>query len=105
MNNRIAIYDTTLRDGSQAEGVSFSLEDKLRIAHKLDEFGMDYVESGWPGSNPKDIEFFDRLKRVRLFDTDRLDVARTIARSTRAGGMPRQKNMTTGNPGSQDTAA
>src|SRR2546428_6159345 len=64
--NRIAIYDTTLRDGSQAEGVNFSLEDKVRIARKLDEFGMDYVEGGWPGSNPKDIEFFDRLKKVRF---------------------------------------
>jgi 2-isopropylmalate synthase len=59
---RIAIYDTTLRDGSQGEGVSFSLEDKIRIAHKLDEFGLDYVEGGWPGSNSKDIEFFDRMK-------------------------------------------
>ncbi len=66
MSNRIAIYDTTLRDGSQAEGVSFSLEDKVRIARKLDEFGMDYVEGGWPGSNPKDIELFERLKKVRF---------------------------------------
>jgi len=62
MEQRIAIYDTTLRDGAQAEGVSFSLEDKLRIARKLDEFGMDYIEAGWPGSNPKDIDLFERLK-------------------------------------------
>src|SRR5207302_632900 len=66
MQSRIAIYHTTLRDGSQAEGVSFSLEDKVRIARKLDEFGMDYVESGWPGSNPKDIEFFERMKKQPL---------------------------------------
>src|SRR2546425_11338468 len=66
MMNRITIYDTTLRDGSQAEGVSFSLEDKVRIARKLDEFGMDYVEGGWPGSNPKDIEFFERMKNKPL---------------------------------------
>ena len=59
---RVAVYDTTLRDGSQAEGISFSLEDKLRIARRLDEFGMDYVEGGWPGSNPKDVEFFERMK-------------------------------------------
>src|SRR5256885_14387692 len=66
MPQRIAIYDTTLRDGSQAEGVNFSLDDKIRIAHKLDEFGMDYIEGGWPGSNPKDIELFERLKKVRF---------------------------------------
>jgi 2-isopropylmalate synthase len=64
--NRIAIYDTTLRDGSQGEGISYSLEDKLRIARKLDEFGMDYIEGGWPGSNPKDIDFFARMKRTPL---------------------------------------
>src|SRR5947199_4229193 len=64
--NPIEIYDTTLRDGSQAEGVNFSLEDKVRIARKLDEFGMDYVEGGWPGSNPKDIEFFERMKAIRF---------------------------------------
>lgn len=63
---RIAIYDTTLRDGSQGEGVNFSLEDKVRIAHRLDEFGMDYIEGGWPGSNPKDIAFFERMKREKL---------------------------------------
>jgi len=66
MSTRIAIYDTTLRDGSQAEGVNYSLEDKLRIARRLDEFGMDYIEGGWPGSNPKDVEFFERMKHVPL---------------------------------------
>jgi 2-isopropylmalate synthase len=55
---RVFLYDTTLRDGAQAEGVSFSLEDKIRIAQKLDEFGIHYIEAGWPGSNPKDNEFF-----------------------------------------------
>ncbi|MCC6728574.1 MAG: citramalate synthase [Chthonomonadales bacterium] len=63
---RVAIYDTTLRDGSQGEGISFSLQDKLRIAHRLDEFGMDYVEGGWPGSNPKDIEFFEHMRKAPL---------------------------------------
>lgn len=66
MTQRIDIYDTTLRDGSQGEGVSFSLEDKVRIARKLDEFGVDYVEGGWPGSNPKDIEFFARMRKSNL---------------------------------------
>ena len=69
---KIQIFDTTLRDGAQAEGVSFSCDDKLHIAARLDEFGVDYIEGGWPGSNPKDMEFFDRagrelrLKRARL---------------------------------------
>ncbi|MBX2998378.1 MAG: citramalate synthase [Caldilineaceae bacterium] len=68
----IQLYDTTLRDGTQGEGVSFSCDDKLRIAARLDEFGVDYIEGGWPGSNPKDMEFFERaatelkLKRARV---------------------------------------
>ncbi|MGC4046410.1 MAG: citramalate synthase [Armatimonas sp.] len=57
----VFMYDTTLRDGSQMEGVSFSVEDKLRIARRLDAFGMDYIEGGWPGAVPKDTEFFARL--------------------------------------------
>ena len=64
--SRIVIYDTTLRDGTQREGISLSFEDKLRIARKLDEFGVDYVEGGWPGSNPKDSEFFERARDLRL---------------------------------------
>src|SRR5215467_13749682 len=62
----IEIYDTTLRDGSQGEGISFSVEDKIRIARRLDEFGMDFIEGGWPGSNPKDEAFFERMKRIPL---------------------------------------
>src|SRR3989337_1854332 len=57
---QIKIYDTTLRDGSQAEDISFSLEDKIRIALKLDELGVGFIEGGWPGANPKDTEFFAR---------------------------------------------
>ncbi|MDP6359152.1 MAG: citramalate synthase, partial [Planctomycetota bacterium] len=56
--SKVFIYDSTLRDGTQGGGVSFSLEDKLRITQKLDELGIDYVEGGFPGSNHKDIEFF-----------------------------------------------
>ncbi len=63
---RIEIYDTTLRDGSQAEGISYSVADKIRIAKRLDEFGMDFIEGGWPGSNPKDEEFFEQMKTVTL---------------------------------------
>lgn len=58
MAEKIFVYDTTLRDGSQGEGLSFSVEDKLNIAKKLDELGVAYIEAGWPGSNPKDEEFF-----------------------------------------------
>ena len=65
--NRVEIYDSTLRDGSQAEGVSFSLEDKILIAEKLDRFGMHYIEGGWPNpTNPKDMEFFREVKRLGL---------------------------------------
>lgn len=59
---KIQLFDTTLRDGSQAEGVSLSCDDKLHIAGRLDELGVDYIEGGWPGSNPKDMEFFERAK-------------------------------------------
>jgi len=63
---KIQIYDTTLRDGSQGEDISFSLEDKLHILNKLDELGVDYVEGGWPGSNSKDIAFFRRAEEMKL---------------------------------------
>lgn len=66
MSRTIAIYDTTLRDGAQGEGISFSVEDKVKIARRLDAFGIDYIEGGWPGSNPKDIDFFARMKSVGL---------------------------------------
>jgi 2-isopropylmalate synthase len=62
--DRIKIYDTTLRDGSQAEDIAFSVEDKARIAQKLDELGIHYIEGGWPGSNPKDIQFFKEIKKI-----------------------------------------
>lgn len=58
MKKQIEIYDTTLRDGTQGEGINYSVADKIRIAEKLDSFGIHYIEGGWPGSNPKDIEFF-----------------------------------------------
>ncbi|MDB9527322.1 citramalate synthase [Oscillatoria sp. CS-180] len=60
------IYDTTLRDGAQREGLSLSIEDKLRIAHKLDELGVPFIEGGWPGANPKDVQFFWQLKEEPL---------------------------------------
>src|SRR5215468_7853599 len=63
---KIFTFDTTLRDGTQGESVSFSVDDKLLIAEKLDELGIDYIEGGWPGSNPKDKEFFTRAKHLKL---------------------------------------
>ncbi len=63
---KVTIYDTTLRDGSQGEGMSLSLDDKLKIAKKLDQFGVHYIEGGWPGSNPKDMSFFKEVKKLKL---------------------------------------
>jgi 2-isopropylmalate synthase len=65
MKPDVEIYDTTLRDGSQGEGINFSVMDKLRIAEKLDAFGVHYIEGGWPGSNPKDLEFFKQAANRR----------------------------------------
>src|SRR6201996_1464365 len=66
MKPEVEIYDTTLRDGSQGEGINFSVMDKLRIAERLDGVGVHYIEGGWPGSNPKDIEFFAEAKKRKF---------------------------------------
>ncbi len=66
MTKRIEIYDTTLRDGAQGEGVSFSAEDKCRVVLALDHLGVDFVEGGWPGSNPRDLAFFERARALKL---------------------------------------
>jgi len=66
MNNRIEIYDTTLRDGTQGESINFSVTDKIRIAEALDELGVDYIEGGWPGSNPRDVAFFNEARSLKL---------------------------------------
>lgn len=66
VSEKVQLFDTTLRDGTQGEGVSFSAEDKVRIAKRLDEFGIDYIEGGWPGSNPKDVEFFETMRDVPM---------------------------------------
>lgn len=69
MKRRVSIYDTTLRDGSQAEEITLNLDDKLLIAKKLDELGVHYIEGGWPGSNPTDRQFFKEIKGVRLVNS------------------------------------
>lgn len=69
MTVTVDVYDTLLRDGSQTENISFSLSDKIRLTHEMDDLGIDYVEGGWPGSNPKDIRYFDKMKDESLEHT------------------------------------
>ncbi len=83
---RIDFYDTTLRDGAQSEDISFSLLDKLRVTEKLDEFGMDFVEGGWPGSNPKDLQYFAEVKKLHLKRTNIVAFSSTI----RSGSRPEE---------------
>ena len=64
MTSPVILYDTTLRDGAQREGLSLTVDDKLKIAGWLDQVGVHYIEGGWPGSNPKDIEFFRRVPEL-----------------------------------------
>lgn len=66
MSRKIVLYDTTLRDGTQAEDVNFTVKDKVRIAEILVDFGIDYIEGGWPGSNPRDIEFFEEIRKSKV---------------------------------------
>jgi 2-isopropylmalate synthase len=66
MTNQIEIYDTTLRDGTQGEGVNFSVDDKCRLVMELDALGVDIIEGGWPGSNPRDVAFFERVRDLKL---------------------------------------
>src|SRR5262245_17908148 len=66
VSERVLLYDTTVRDGTQREGISLSCDDKLRVLSRLDALGVAFVEGGWPGSNPKDAEFFARAGEVPL---------------------------------------
>lgn len=88
MSGKIEIFDTTLRDGTQGEGVNLSVEDKVRIAQRMDAFGIDFIEGGWPGSNPKDIAFFQRAK----------DIAFQHARITAFGSTRHAKNSVENDP-------
>ncbi len=80
----VLIYDTTLRDGCQAEDISFTLEDKLRIAEKLEELGVDYIEGGCPGSNPRDADFFKRVKKLKINNAKIVSFGTTRKPSARA---------------------
>ncbi len=93
MNHKVDIYDTTLRDGTQAENFNLSVEDRVRISLKLDELGIDFIEGGWPGSNPSAVEFFkimqgQTLKHAKL----------TAFGSTRNFNKPVDKDPETNRP-------
>ena len=84
----ILIYDTTLRDGSQGEGISFSLQDKLHIAERLAEIGIDFIEGGYPLSNEKDVAFFEQIRRHQLGHTKICAFGMTRRKSTKAAEDP-----------------
>src|SRR5436305_322913 len=89
----VVLYDTTLRDGTQGENITLSLADKLRVARMLDEYGMPYIEGGWPGSNPKDIEFF-RAARSMTWRTAKLAAfGSTRHRANRADSDPNLREL------------
>ena len=87
-SNQLWIYDTTLRDGTQREGLSVSIEDKLRIAHKLDELGIPFIEGGWPGANPKDVQFFWQLQENPLKQAEVVPFCSTRRPHTKAADEP-----------------
>lgn len=95
MTRKIAIYDTTLRDGTQGEGVSFSLQDKLNICKRLAEIGIDYVEGGYPLSNEKDVAFFDKVRTLDLGSTLVCAFGMTRRRGMKAEADPGMKAMQT----------
>ena len=84
----VKLYDTTLRDGTQMEGISLSVDDKLRIAERLDELGVDYIEGGWPGSNPKDEEFFRQVRTLELAHAKIVAFGSTRRAKTKAADDP-----------------
>ncbi|HZD59443.1 MAG TPA: citramalate synthase [Anaerolineae bacterium] len=84
----VKIYDTTLRDGSQREGISFSVTDKLKIVKELDKLGIHYIEGGFAGSNPKDVEFFERVKKIKLKNSKIVAFGSTRRKNIRAEDDP-----------------
>ncbi|MEA5551601.1 citramalate synthase [Anabaena cylindrica UHCC 0172] len=87
-SNQLWLYDTTLRDGTQREGLSVSIEDKLRIAHRLDELGIPFIEGGWPGANPKDVQFFWQLQENPLKQAEVVPFCSTRRPHTKAVDEP-----------------
>lgn len=94
-NGKIVIYDTTLRDGTQAEDISFSVQDKIRIALRLDEMGIDYIEGGWPGSNPKDMNFFREVRNYSFKKATITAFGSTARARTTPGADPNLKALLT----------
>jgi 2-isopropylmalate synthase len=89
----VTLYDTTLRDGTQGENITLSLSDKIRIARMLDEYGMPYIEGGWPGSNPKDVEFFEAAKRMTWQGAKLAAFGSTRHRSNKPGDDPNLREL------------
>ncbi|MBI4847984.1 MAG: citramalate synthase, partial [Nitrospirae bacterium] len=90
---KIDLYDTTLRDGAQSEDVSFSVEDKLRIMWKLDDLGIHYIEGGWPGSNPRDAEFFTKAKKFKFKNAQLVAFGSTYHASNKVNDDPNIKAL------------
>jgi 2-isopropylmalate synthase len=87
-NDHVVLYDTTLRDGTQREGLILSLADKIKIARRLDEFGIAYIEGGWPGSNPKDVDFFEAARSIAWKNARIAAFGSTRHRANRADADP-----------------
>ena len=90
---KVKIYDTTLRDGAQGEGISYSVMDKVAIAKELDMLGVDYIEGGWPGSNPKDMEFYLKMSKVDLENSKLCAFSMTRRLNTKANVDPNIKSL------------
>ena len=82
---QIDVFDSTLRDGAQGEGISFSVQDKLNIVRALDELGVAFIEAGNPGSNPKDLEFFEEVKKLKLENSRLVAFGSTRRKDVAAG--------------------
>ena len=93
MKPEVEIYDTTLRDGSQGEGINFSVMDKLRIAERLDTFGIHFIEGGWPGANPKDVDFFRIAKTIPFKNAKLVAFGSTRRASNSAQNDPTLKSL------------
>ena len=89
----VILYDTTLRDGTQGENITLSLADKIRVARMLNEYGMPFIEGGWPGSNPKDVEFFAAAKRMTWSRAKLAAFGSTRHRSNRADEDPNLREL------------
>src|ERR1041385_4730889 len=89
----LKLFDTTLRDGSQAEGISYSPHDKLRIAQELDRLGVHYIEGGWPGSNPKDNQFFKEARKLKFKNARLVAFGSTRRKGIRASDDPNLKSI------------